>query len=119
MSQFSSLLSAEILTAAGGAHNWHHFVLDPGIWMFDHIRHGFRAAAETGNRLHPINQDITIGPRGDRDHDPRTSNVEQFSDYVLADRYPIYADLGDQANAVLLEQHRAWAMPRYDVSAGP
>jgi glyoxylase-like metal-dependent hydrolase (beta-lactamase superfamily II) len=45
-----------------GAHDWHHFVLDPDIWMFDHIRHGFRAAAETGNRLHPINQDITIAP---------------------------------------------------------
>jgi glyoxylase-like metal-dependent hydrolase (beta-lactamase superfamily II) len=45
-----------------GAHDWHHFVLDPDVWMFDHIRHGFRAAAETGNRLHPINQDITIAP---------------------------------------------------------
>lgn len=45
-----------------GAHDWHHFVLDPDIWMFDHIRHGFRAAAETGNRLHPINQDTTIAP---------------------------------------------------------
>jgi glyoxylase-like metal-dependent hydrolase (beta-lactamase superfamily II) len=45
-----------------GARDWHHFVLDPDVWMHDHIRHGFRAAADTGNYLHPISQDTTIAP---------------------------------------------------------
>ncbi|WP_158703504.1 MBL fold metallo-hydrolase [Pseudonocardia dioxanivorans] len=45
-----------------GAHDWQHFVLDPDVWMFDHIRAGFRAAAEGGARLRPVEHDTTIAP---------------------------------------------------------
>lgn len=45
-----------------GAHDWDHFVADPDVWMFDHIRHGFRAASERGDRLRPVNSDTTIAP---------------------------------------------------------
>ena len=45
-----------------GAPDWDHFVADPGVWMFDHIRHGFRASAETGDRLRPVTRDTTIAP---------------------------------------------------------
>lgn len=43
-----------------GMHDWDHFVEDPEVWMFDHIRNGFRAAAERGDRLCLVDQDITI-----------------------------------------------------------
>jgi glyoxylase-like metal-dependent hydrolase (beta-lactamase superfamily II) len=45
-----------------GAPDWHHFVADPDIWMFDHIRHGFQVASERGDRLHPVSADTTIAP---------------------------------------------------------
>lgn len=45
-----------------GAPDWDHFVADPDVWMFDHIRHGFRAASKRGDRLRPVNRDTTIAP---------------------------------------------------------
>lgn len=45
-----------------GAHDWEHFVADPRVWMFDHIRAGFRAAAERGDHLQPVAVDTTISP---------------------------------------------------------
>jgi glyoxylase-like metal-dependent hydrolase (beta-lactamase superfamily II) len=45
-----------------GAPDWDHFVADPAVWMFDHIRHGFRLAAERGERLRPVSRDTTIAP---------------------------------------------------------
>lgn len=46
-----------------GGHDWDHFVADPAVWMFDHIRHGFREAAESRQgRLRPIDSDTTIAP---------------------------------------------------------
>ncbi|GAA1908492.1 cytochrome P450 [Streptantibioticus ferralitis] len=44
---------------------------------------------------------------------PRT-DLDLFSDDVLADPYPVYADLRAQASAIFLERHGAWAIPRYD-----
>jgi glyoxylase-like metal-dependent hydrolase (beta-lactamase superfamily II) len=45
-----------------GAHDWDHFVADPDVWMFEHIRRGFRAAHERGDRLRPVSADTTIAP---------------------------------------------------------
>jgi glyoxylase-like metal-dependent hydrolase (beta-lactamase superfamily II) len=45
-----------------GAHDWDHFVLDPDVWMFDHIRAGFRAAGAAGDRLRPVHRDTTVAP---------------------------------------------------------
>jgi glyoxylase-like metal-dependent hydrolase (beta-lactamase superfamily II) len=45
-----------------GAGDWDHFVADPEVWMFDHIRQGFRDAAERGDRLRPVARDTTIAP---------------------------------------------------------
>lgn len=41
-----------------GAPDWDHFVADPGVFMFDHIRHGFRAS----DRLRPVSTDTTVTP---------------------------------------------------------
>lgn len=41
-----------------GSHDWNHFVNDPDVAMFDHIRHGFRSA--DGARLHLVDQDTTV-----------------------------------------------------------
>jgi glyoxylase-like metal-dependent hydrolase (beta-lactamase superfamily II) len=35
-------------------------VLNPEVWMFDHIRHGFRNA--DGSRMHPVTRDTTVAP---------------------------------------------------------
>ena len=43
----------------GGA-DWKHFVLDPEVWMFDHIRYGFQNAEPA--RLHLVDQDTTVAP---------------------------------------------------------
>jgi glyoxylase-like metal-dependent hydrolase (beta-lactamase superfamily II) len=43
-----------------GAHDWDHFVLDPEVWMFDHVRHGFLNA--DGARLHQVSRDTTVLP---------------------------------------------------------
>jgi glyoxylase-like metal-dependent hydrolase (beta-lactamase superfamily II) len=43
-----------------GAPDWDHFVADPGTSMFDHIRHGFRVAAERGERLRPVSRDLQL-----------------------------------------------------------
>jgi glyoxylase-like metal-dependent hydrolase (beta-lactamase superfamily II) len=45
-----------------GAHDWDHFVTNPDVWMFDHIRNGFRAAGERGGRLRPVDHDTTVAP---------------------------------------------------------
>lgn len=45
-----------------GARDWDHFVAGPDGWMFDHIRQGFRSAAERGDRLRPVTGDTTIAP---------------------------------------------------------
>jgi glyoxylase-like metal-dependent hydrolase (beta-lactamase superfamily II) len=45
-----------------GAHDWDHFVADPDVWMFDHIRQGFRATADHGDHLHLLTGDATIAP---------------------------------------------------------
>ncbi|TDV57334.1 MBL fold metallo-hydrolase [Actinophytocola oryzae] len=42
-----------------GAHDWDHFVTDPDVWMFDHIRHGLREAA---GRLRLVAGDTTVAP---------------------------------------------------------
>ena len=39
-----------------GAPDWDHFVLNPDVWMFDHIRHGFLAATN----LRPVGADTTV-----------------------------------------------------------
>lgn len=39
-----------------GAGDWQHFVLDPNVWMFEHIRHGLRESA----RLRLVDRDRTI-----------------------------------------------------------
>ncbi|MFG1926348.1 MBL fold metallo-hydrolase [Cryptosporangium sp. NPDC048952] len=41
-----------------GAPEWDHFVLNSDVWMFDHIRAGFRGSS----RLRPISEDSTIAP---------------------------------------------------------
>ncbi|HEX3335642.1 MAG TPA: MBL fold metallo-hydrolase, partial [Jatrophihabitans sp.] len=40
-----------------GAHDWDHFVPNHDVWMFDHIRHGFRGASEQGDQLRPLSGD--------------------------------------------------------------
>ncbi|HEY2043431.1 MAG TPA: MBL fold metallo-hydrolase [Jatrophihabitans sp.] len=45
-----------------GARDWDHFVADPGVWMFDHIRAGFLVAAERGDQLRLVTVDTTIAP---------------------------------------------------------
>lgn len=45
-----------------GARDWDHFVADPGVWMFDHIRAGFHSAAERGDHLRLVTADTTIAP---------------------------------------------------------
>lgn len=45
-----------------GTHDWDHFVVNPDGLMYDHIRHGFHAASERGDRLQPVNGDTTIAP---------------------------------------------------------
>ena len=45
-----------------GAGDWDHFVANPDVRMFEHIRHGFRAAADRGDRLRPVDRDTTIAP---------------------------------------------------------
>jgi glyoxylase-like metal-dependent hydrolase (beta-lactamase superfamily II) len=39
-----------------GAPDWDHFVTDPDVFMFDHIRAGFRASTS----LRPIDTDLTV-----------------------------------------------------------
>lgn len=43
-----------------GAHDWSHFVDDPNVWMFDHIRFGLRNA--DGARLHLVDHDVAVAP---------------------------------------------------------
>jgi glyoxylase-like metal-dependent hydrolase (beta-lactamase superfamily II) len=43
-----------------GAPDWDHFVLNPDVWMFDHIRHGFQVAGT--ERLHPVASNTTVAP---------------------------------------------------------
>ncbi len=43
-----------------GAADWAHFVTNPDVWMFDHIRHGFTAM--DGARLHLVDADTTVAP---------------------------------------------------------
>lgn len=43
-----------------GEHDWHHFVINSDVWMFDHIRHGLQQF--DGGRLHLITQDTTVAP---------------------------------------------------------
>lgn len=45
-----------------GAADWDHFVADPGVWMWDHIREGLRAEAGRGDRLRPVAGDTTVAP---------------------------------------------------------
>lgn len=46
-----------------GARDWDHFVANPEVLMFDHIRRGFRAASERqGDRLRPVADDTAIAP---------------------------------------------------------
>jgi glyoxylase-like metal-dependent hydrolase (beta-lactamase superfamily II) len=45
-----------------GAADWDHFVVNPEVRMFDHIRHGFRAAADSGSQLRPVAHDTTVAP---------------------------------------------------------
>ncbi|PXY32497.1 MBL fold metallo-hydrolase [Prauserella muralis] len=45
-----------------GARDWDHFVLNPDVWMFEHIRHGLLAAAQRGDRLRLVDHDTTIAP---------------------------------------------------------
>jgi len=42
-----------------------------------------------------------------------TSTVDLFSDDVLIDPYPTYANLRELGAAVYLEHHDVWALPRY------
>jgi glyoxylase-like metal-dependent hydrolase (beta-lactamase superfamily II) len=41
-----------------GAADWHHFVLNPDVWMFDHIRHGLMNSG--ADRLQPVSGDMTV-----------------------------------------------------------
>jgi len=43
-----------------GAGDWRHFVADPSVWMFDHIRYGLQNADP--GRLHLVGADTTIVP---------------------------------------------------------
>ncbi|GAA4288868.1 cytochrome P450 [Georgenia daeguensis] len=43
-----------------------------------------------------------------------TSDIDLFSDEVLADPYPYFAQLREQASVVRLEKNGAWALTRYD-----
>ncbi|WP_236789324.1 MBL fold metallo-hydrolase [Amycolatopsis sp. GM8] len=43
-----------------GAPDWQHFVQDPNVWMFDHIRHGLQNV--DGSRLRLIADDTTVAP---------------------------------------------------------
>jgi glyoxylase-like metal-dependent hydrolase (beta-lactamase superfamily II) len=43
-----------------GDMDWDHFVANTDVWMFDHIRHGFRACAEHGDRLRPVAADTAV-----------------------------------------------------------
>lgn len=45
-----------------GAPDWDHFVVDPDVWMFDHIRRGFREASGRGDHLRPVADDTTVAP---------------------------------------------------------
>lgn len=45
-----------------GAGDWEHFVEDPDVLMFDHIRRGFRAAAGRGDLLRPARDDTAVAP---------------------------------------------------------
>lgn len=44
---------------------------------------------------------------------PAGTDLDLFSDDVLADPYPVYAELRAQAGAVFLRRHGAWAITRY------
>jgi glyoxylase-like metal-dependent hydrolase (beta-lactamase superfamily II) len=41
-----------------GAADWDHFVLDPGVFMFEYVRHGLRHL--DGARLHLVREDTTV-----------------------------------------------------------
>ncbi|WP_127125092.1 cytochrome P450 [Georgenia sp. SYP-B2076] len=43
-----------------------------------------------------------------------TSDIDLFSDEVLADPYPYFAQLREQASVVRLEKNGVWALTRYD-----
>lgn len=43
-----------------GENDWHHFVVDPAGWMFDHIRHGLRTM--DGGRLRLVDHDTAVVP---------------------------------------------------------
>lgn len=45
-----------------GAPDWDHFVSEPGDSMLDHIRHGFLASEERGDRLRLVTMDTTVAP---------------------------------------------------------
>jgi cytochrome P450 len=45
---------------------------------------------------------------------PATSAIDLFSDEVLIDPYPAFAELRETAAVVYLETNRAWALTRYD-----
>jgi glyoxylase-like metal-dependent hydrolase (beta-lactamase superfamily II) len=45
-----------------GTGDWDHFVTDPDSAMADHIRHGLRARAESGDGLSLLAQDTAIAP---------------------------------------------------------
>ena len=44
-----------------------------------------------------------------------TSDIDLFADEVLADPYPYFAQLREQASVVRLEKNGVWALTRYDV----
>jgi cytochrome P450 len=44
-----------------------------------------------------------------------SSDIDLFSDEVLADPYPYFAQLREQASVVRLEKNGVWALTRYDV----
>src|SRR3954464_13701643 len=57
------LAGAPVFPSAGlwfGAADWEHFVLNPRVWMFDHIRYGLRNA--DGSRMHLVTQDTMVVP---------------------------------------------------------
>lgn len=43
-----------------------------------------------------------------------STDIDLFDDAVLADPYPVYAELRDLGPAVYLERANAWAVPRYE-----
>ncbi|HKX69437.1 MAG TPA: cytochrome P450 [Intrasporangium sp.] len=45
---------------------------------------------------------------------PARSAIDLFSDEVLIDPYPAFAELRETASVVYLETNRAWALTRYD-----